>query len=110
MKHPITSILAAAIGTLCIAGPIDAQIVQVDIYGTVISNLTAGSPLVTVTVGQTAHTSFTVDSNVFVNSIPGTVRAYNVMPGSFSLSFSGGASVGLGAGPAYFGVRNNDPA
>ena len=109
MKHLITHMVAATVGTLCIAGSIHATIVQVDIYGTVIFNGTTGAPLATVTVGETAHTSFTVDSNVFVNSIPGVVRAYNVMAGSFSLSFSGGASVGLGAGPAFFGVRNNDP-
>ena len=110
MNHPIASVLTTAIGILCIAGSTAADIVQVDVYGTVIFNATSGLPLSSVTVGETAHTSFTVDSNVFVDSIPGTVRAYDVMPASFSLSFSGGASVGLGVGPAFFAVRNNDPA
>jgi len=109
MKNRLGKALTVAVGSLCIMSSVDAAIVQVDVYGTVVFNGTTGSPLVSVTAGQTARTSFTVDSSIFVDSIPGTVRAYNVTPGSFSLSFSGGASVGLGAGPAYFAVRNNDP-
>lgn len=109
MKNPIPRIVAAFVGTLCILGSADARpLVQVDIFGIVNFNSTSGSPLSTVTVGQMARTSFTVDSSVFVDSIPGTVRAYNIMLGSYALSFSGGASVGA-VGPAFFGVRNNDP-
>ena len=110
VKDPLAKILTTAVGVLCISVSVDARsIVQVDVYGTVIFNGTSGSPLVSVTVGQTARTSFTLDSSIFVDSIPGTVRAYTITPGSFSLSFSGGASVGA-TGPAFFGVRNNDPA
>ena len=108
MKNPIASILTACLGSLCLMSSANADIVQVDIYGTVIFNGTTGSPLSTVTVGQTARTSFMVDSNVYINSIPGDVRAYDIMIGSYSLSFSGGASVGAVA-PAYFGVRDGDP-
>ncbi len=107
MKHRIVSIVTA-FSALCITAFAGGAIVQVDMYGTVVFNGTSGSPLGGVTAGQLAHTSFTVDSTLFTDSIPGVVRAYDVMAGSFSLSFSGGASVGL-AGPAHFGVRNNDP-
>jgi hypothetical protein len=95
---------------LLYAGSADARpLVQVDVYGEVYFNGTVGAPLSTVTVGQTAHMAFQVDSSVFVDSIPGDVRAYNIIQPSFSLSFSGGASVGMTGGPAYFGVRDGDP-
>ena len=110
MKNTVATFVTAAIGSLCTIHSADARsIVQVDIHGQVIFNATAGAPLSTVAVGELAHTSFQVDSDVFVDSIPGDVRAYNVIQPSYSLSFSGGASVGLGVGPAFFGVRDGDP-
>jgi hypothetical protein len=110
MKSPIAKTLIAMAGALCFINPAEGRdIVQVDIYGTVVFNGTVGPPLATVTVGQTARTSFTVDSTIFVDSIPGDVRAYDINPASFSLSFSGGASVGLLPGPAFFGIRDGDP-
>jgi len=104
----VTTVL---IGVLLCAGAADARsLVQVDVYGQVIFNsIVTGAPLSTVTVGQQAHLAFQVDSLVFTDSIPGDVRAYNIIQPSFSLSFSGGASVGMTAGPAYFGVRDGDP-
>lgn len=110
MKSSIATLLTAFVGVLSILSSADARpIVQVDIYGVVGFNGITTGPLGTVTAGQTAHTSFQLDSSVFVDSIPGDVRAYDIIAASYALSFSGGASVGLAAGPAYFGVRDGDP-
>jgi hypothetical protein len=110
MKSTLANALVALTVSLCVVGAAEARtIVQVDIYGTVIFNGITPPPLGTVTAGQTAIMSFQVDSNVFVDSIPGDVRAYDIIQPSFLLSFSGGASVGLAGGPSYFGVRDGDP-
>lgn len=103
----VTTVL---IGVLLCAGAAEARSpVQVDVYGQVYFNSTTGAPLQAVAVGEQAHLAFQVDSSVFVDSIPGDVRAYNIIQPSFSLSFSGGASVGMTAAPAYFGIRDGDP-
>jgi len=110
MKTSIATFLTAFVGSVCIASAAEARVpVQVDIYGTVIFNGITAPPLGTVTAGQTAHMSFEVDSTVFIDSIPGDVRAYDIIAATYSLSFSGGSSVGLGGSPAYFAVRDGDP-
>jgi len=74
-----------------------ADIVKVDVTGTVIFRSgTLGAPLNGVAVGNTGVMSFNVDSNVFVDGIPGDVRSYPIIQPTFSLAFQpSGVSVGL---------------
>lgn len=86
--------------------------VLVEIRGDVFSNQINSGALGAVNAGETVTYSFTVDSGDFVNgSFP--TRGYAIDLSSFALNFSGGTSIGLApsfAGPAYFVIRNNDPA
>lgn len=86
--------------------------VLVEIRGDVFSNQINSGALGAVNAGETVTYSFTVDSGDFVNgSFP--TRGYAIDLSSFTLNFSGGTSIGLApsfAGPAYFVIRNNDPA
>ncbi len=94
------------------AGTAAAAPVLVEINGVVYGNQINPAPLGDVNPGETATISFLVDTDNFVNgSFP--TRGYAIDPGSFSVDFSGGTSIGANpgfAGPAYFVVRNNDPA
>lgn len=85
------------VGLACVAGAAHADIVTITATGQVFFNGINTGPLGTVNGGETATMTFTVDSNNFVEDIPGDVRAYAIDHASFSLSFSGGASVGLSA-------------
>jgi hypothetical protein len=110
MKSQIAVVTGALVGAMCIVGSAEARsLVLVEVHGTVFFNGIGPAPLGLVTAVQTAVMSFHVDSDVFIDSIPGDVRAYNIIQPSFSLSFSGGVVVGLGATPSYFGVRDGDP-
>jgi hypothetical protein len=105
---------AAAIATLLAAGAMHAGAtpVLVEIRGDVFSNQISSGTLGTVNAGETVTYSFTVDSGDFVNGFFPT-RGYAIDLNSFALNFSGGASIGLSpsfAGPAYFVIRDNDPA
>ncbi len=94
------------------AGTAAAAPVLVEINGVVYGNQINPAPLGDVNPGETATISFLVDTDNFVNgSFP--TRGYAIDLGSFSVDFSGGTSIGANpgfAGPAYFVVRNNDPA
>ena len=81
--------------SLFVAAGAHADVVVVDATGTVVFNGIANPPLNGVTVGETAVVSFEVDSNNFVDGIPGDTRGYVIDQPSFSLAFSGGVSVGL---------------
>lgn len=73
-----------------------AEIVSVRVTGNVIFNGITTAPLNGVGVGNTGVMSFTVDSNNFVDGIPGDVRSYPINQPSFSLAFQpSGVSVGL---------------
>ena len=73
-----------------------AEIVTVSARGQVIGNLIATPPLNGVSVGNIGVMSFTVDSNNFIDGIPGDLRSYPINPASFTLSFQpSGVSVGL---------------
>lgn len=73
-----------------------ADIVTVQTTGQVTFNGITTAPLNGVAVGNTAVMSFTVDSNNFVDGIPGDVRSYPIIQASWSLSFQPSAvSVGL---------------
>jgi hypothetical protein len=86
--------------------------VLVEIRGDVYSNQVSSGTLGNVNAGETVTYSFTLDSNNFVNgSFP--TRGYAIDLNSFVLNFSGGTTIGLSpsfVGPAYFVIRNNDPA
>lgn len=105
-KTIITAALAAATLT---AG---ATPILVEIHGDVYGNQVSSGTLGNVNAGETVTYSFTLDSDDFVNgSFP--TRGYAIDLNSFALNFSGGTSIGLSpsfAGPAYFVIRDNDPA
>ena len=109
--------LLAAFVAVSVGAAAHADQVQVSVTGTVVfraSNL--GPPLSGVNVGNTGVMSFVVDSDVFVDGIPGDVRSYAITQPSFSLSFQpSGVSVGLldpfpdGETP-YFSLVDGFPA
>lgn len=87
--------------------------VLVEINGQVWGNQINDGTLGTVNPGETATIAFLLDSDAFLNSASFPTRGYEIDLPSFNLSFSGGASIGLSpalAGPAYFVLRDNDPA
>ena len=90
--HKLTTSLVA---TLLLVAPAHAAPVLVSATGTVAFNAITTPPLSTATAGQVATVSFKVDSNTFVDGVPGDTRGYVIDQSSFILSFSGGASVGL---------------
>ncbi|MFG0259864.1 MAG: hypothetical protein ACF8LK_05870 [Phycisphaerales bacterium JB041] len=99
------------VGLACIAGAAHADIVTVTATGNVFFNAINSGQLGSVNNGETATVTFTVDSDTFVEDVPGDVRAYAINHASFSLSFSGGASVGLSANSTTpnFGVIDGFP-
>jgi len=112
MKTIHTLIFASTM--LAFAGRVNADLVQVDIYGTVTqNNYLPASPLNAVAVGSPAHTSFEVDSNIFLNSSSFPVRGYSIIPGTF-LTTLGSTNVTLNASVSpprpFFSLRNNDPS
>lgn len=80
---------------LFVAAGAHADVVMVDATGTVVFNGITTPPLNGVTAGETAVVSFEVDSNNFVDGVPGDTRGYVIDQPSFALAFSGGVSVGL---------------
>lgn len=108
MKSMLMILAAAALAGTAHAG----AAVEVTATGTVFFNGIGAPPLNGVGSGETAVMYFQVDSNSFVDSIPGDVRAYAITPSTFSLSFSGGVTVGLldpFPGTPYFGVIDGFP-
>jgi len=107
MNRTLALAVVAAATTAASANP-----VLVEINGVVWGNNINPGPLGDVNPGETGTISFTVDTTNFINgSFP--TRGYAIDLASFSLDFSGGTSIGINpgfAGPAYFVVRNNDPA
>src|SRR5215471_14239964 len=107
MKTKLTFIVVLAL--LAFAARVNADLVQVDIYGTVVqNNYVPGSPLSVVTVGSPAHTSLQVDSNSFINSSSFPVRGYSIIPGSF-LTTLGSTNVLINSGihppQPFFSIR-----
>lgn len=97
MRIACVVLLAAA---LVAAAP--ADIVTVTIEGTVVSNGVSTAPLSAVGSGDSAVMSFQVDSNVFVEGVPGDTRGYEIIQPSFSLLFN--------APPVSVGLLNPFPA
>jgi hypothetical protein len=73
-----------------------AEIITVSTRGQVTFNAIGTPPLNGVGVGNSAVMSFNVDSNIFVDGIPGDLRSYAIDQSSFSLRFQpSGVTVGL---------------
>jgi hypothetical protein len=74
--------------------PANAATVTVSAIGSIVFNGVQGAPIQG--VSGPVHMSFTVDSNNFVDGVPGDTRGYVIDPTSFALSFpNSGVSVGL---------------
>lgn len=78
------------------ASSAQADLISVTAEGTVVFNGVSTAPLNAVGSGDSAKMSFQVDSNVFVDGIPGDTRGYEIIQSSFDLSFNAPpVSVGL---------------
>ena len=87
---------AVALALVFSTAAVQADTVAVRVTGTVVFNGVSSAPLNGVPVGNAAEMSFTVDSNVFVDGIPGDLRSYPIDQSSFSLKYQpSGVSVGL---------------
>jgi hypothetical protein len=82
---------------LSVCGAVAAQgvTVTVEATGSVVFNVINDPPLSTVNGGEDVVMSFTVDSDNFVEGVPGDTRGYVIDHPSFALSFSGGVTQGL---------------
>lgn len=98
MKKRLAVLAAAA---LTAAGA-QADVVTVTVQGSVVFNGVTVAPLNGVSGGDSVVMSFEVDSNTFVDGIPGDTRGYVIDETSFSMSF--------GAGPISVGLLNPFPA
>ncbi len=81
--------------SLLMASTVWAAPVSVSVTGQVIFNGINAAPLSGVNGGETAEVTFTVDSNNFMDGIPGDTRGYVIDESSFELKFSGGVSQSL---------------
>ena len=100
--------------TLLLTANAGGAIISVSATGTVVFNAIGDAPLSNVSSGDSVEISFTVDSAVFVDSIPGDVRAYEIDQSSFSITFSTPLEMGLlnpypGGDVPYFGVIDGFP-
>lgn len=98
MKRIIPTLLVSAFAVAAS----QADIVTVTAEGTVVFNGITAAPLNAVGSGDSAVMSFQVDSNVFVDGIPGDTRGYEIMQPSFSFDFN--------APPVSVGLLNPFPA
>jgi len=106
----INTILAAGFAAALTANA-GAALVQIDMYGSVDFNVIGGTHA-GIPSGAPVHMGFQVDSDVFVNSGSFPTRGYTVIDSSFVMTV-GAASVIFDnpqPSPAYFVLRNNDPA
>jgi hypothetical protein len=103
-------LVATLAATALFAGAANADIVNVTVEGVVNFNTIGEGELGTVSSGDVATMSFSVDSDMFTEGIPGDLRSYDIDAGSFSLDFDSGASVGLmGAPTSYFTLVDGFP-
>ena len=89
------TLMTTLAATLILIATAQANPVMVSATGSVVFNGVTTPPLSGVTSGQRAIVSFMVDSNNFVEGVPGDTRGYPIDQASFWLSFSGGVAVGL---------------
>lgn len=108
MRNLLVLIAVASI----VAAPSHAEMVNVEVTGSVEYNQVTSGLFASVTSGDPATISIAVDSNVFINSSSFPTRGYVVNDYMLTL---GAVAVGLqnpfpsGETP-YFVLRNNDPA
>jgi hypothetical protein len=112
-KNTILSLLGIAfIGASAITAR--ADLVNVEIKGSVEWNFITAPPLGLAHVGDAADLTFTVDSNNFLNNPQFPTRGYPIDKSSFLLKFPNTQIGLLNPYPAgqtpYFVIRNNDPA
>jgi hypothetical protein len=81
--------------TLLLVSAAQAVVVSVSATGQVVYNGIGEPPLGDVTPGEQVVMSFTVDSDNYVDGIPGDTRGYEIDQASFSLVFSGGLEIGF---------------
>jgi hypothetical protein len=89
--------LSTAIVAFALLGlaPAHATIVNVTLTGQVANNAIVNPPLGAVAPGTPVVLSFQVDSDDYVDGLPGDTRSYAIDPLSFSLSFDSLVQVGL---------------
>lgn len=114
MSRKLLQILSVgAIALLLCATGARAATVIVEVQGEVWGNFIPQAPLGDVEAGEDAVLIFAVDSENFVDNTNFPTRGYPIDLDSFQLAFSGGTTIGLTPtfdGPAYFVIRDNDPA
>lgn len=102
-------IVAAVVGT---AGAAQGELVRVSVEGPVGFNVIQGA-MAGIPAGTPVTMSFNVDSDVFTNSAQFPTRGYPIILSSFDMRV-GNVSVPIvnpqPNAPAYFVLRNNDPA
>jgi hypothetical protein len=85
--------------TLIFCSDLNADIVTVSVTGSVSFNGINDPPLSGVNSGDAVEMSFTVDSDFFMDGVPGDTRGYEINQSSFSMSFNttlaGSLEVGL---------------
>lgn len=102
-----------ALGVLSLAAAAQAELVNVDVRGTVDFNVIQGN-LTGIPSGTPVKMTFNVDSNNFLNSASFPTRGYVIDLSSWSM-LVGSAPIPItnpqpGGSTAYFVLRNNDPA
>ena len=105
--------MMAGVAALACAGA-RAEVVQVEILGTVDYNVYASGPFAGVPSGAPAALRFQVDSNNFLNSASFPTRGYVITQASFTFQAGAASTTLYSPFPAgqtpYFVLRNNDPA
>ena len=91
--HAVIGALAMTLGLL--GAPAKAEVVDVTITGSVVFNGIGAPPLNAVGSGDAVTLSFSVDSSVFVDGIPGDLRSYEIDPSSFAMAFDTPVTIGL---------------
>lgn len=99
---------------VCLAVTAQAVPLRVSATGQVVFNAISDPPLGTVTGGEMVEMTFLVDSDNFMDGIPGDTRGYVIDQSSFVVSFSGGVSMGLidpfpGGETPYFSLVDGFP-
>ena len=88
-------ILAAAMAALSLQGAAFADIVEVEVTGAVVFNAINSGALGSVNGGDAVTITFRVDSDNFVDGVPGDTRGYEIIQSSFALEFDTPVSLGL---------------
>ncbi len=88
-------LLTILVTAMLVATGAHADLVSVTANGQVVFNTITTPPLNAIVAGEQAAVTFQVDSNNFVEGIPGDTRGYVIEQPSFALAFSSGLNMGL---------------